>query len=253
MTDRARNLRGESALRDLGASIDWPAPVDFTTRLRLVPAERSQRRGPAWAAAAVAVLLLVLFVPDARRAVGNLLEVAGIRIEFGSETNLPPPTDLAPGRPAEMAEARQAVDFPILTPGTLEPPTSIHLLEWELGTQVFMAWSAREGMPEVGASGVGLLLAQFRADLDEDFFSKILLQGTTVEAVNVNGARGFWLSGAPHEFMFETGRPDLVADGTRLTGNVLIWETGGITYRLESNLGINESRAIAESLTPEPG
>jgi hypothetical protein len=253
MSDGLGYGREDAALRDLAASIDWPAPVDFTTRLQLRPGERKRGYGMSWVAAAMALILVILFVPAARRAVANLLEVAGIRIEFGGETQLPPASELVVGRPVEMGVAQDAVDFAIMTPRTLEPPSSVHLLEWELGTQVFLAWAAREGLPEVGDSGTGLLLAEFRADLAEDFFSKVLLEGTTVDDVNVNGTRGFWLSGAPHEFMFETGRSDLIADATRLTGNVLIWETGGITYRLESNLSLEQSRAIAESLTAVSG
>lgn len=253
MSDVLGHGREDAALRDLAASIDWPAPVDFTTRLQLRPGERKRRPGMSWVAVAAALILVILFVPEARRAVANLLEVAGIRIEFGGESQLPPPSELAPGQPVEMQVAQNAVDFPILSPRTLEPPRSVHLLEWELGTQVFLAWAAREGLPEVGDSGTGLLLAEFRADLEEEFFSKILLEGTTVEDVNVNGTRGFWLSGAPHEFMFDSGRSGMIADATRLTGNVLIWEAGGITYRLESNLSLEECRALAESLTAVSG
>jgi hypothetical protein len=182
--------------------------------------------------------------------VANLLEVAGIRIEFGSAPDLPPPTDLAPGQLVDMEAAGQAVDFSILKPAVLEPPTAVHLLQWELGTQLFLVWAASDRLPEVGDSGVGLLLAEFRADLDEDFFTKIVSGGTKVDRVIVDGVPAFWLAGAPHVFMFETGRRDLVEDETRLTGNVLIWETDGITYRLESSLNLDESLVIAESLSP---
>ena len=247
MTDRAL----ESALRDLGENIDWPPSVDFSTRLRLdQPLPRNWRRRVVWIAAVVATVLVVYLVPAARQAVANLLDVAGIRIEFGSAPDLSPPSKIPLGELVDLEAAQNAVDFPILRPTVLDNPGSVHLLRWRLGTQVFLAWGASDQLPEVGDSGIGVLLVEFRADLDEPFFSKLVQQGTTVDRVTVNGAQAFWLAGAPHVFMFETGGRDLAEDSTRLTGNVLIWEAEGITYRLESNLGLEDSLAIAESLSP---
>ena len=243
-----RNL--EAALRDLGSEIDWPRPVDFSSRLRLensIP--RPWRPRVLWTVVVAALVLLLSLYPPARQAVANLLEVAGIRIEFGSAPDLPAPMFISWGDLVDPASAQEAVDFPILSPTILDPPDSVHLLRWRLGTQVFLVWRASDRLPEVGNSGVGVLLAEFRADLAEPIFAKIVEGGTTVDQVTVNGLPAFWLAGAPHVFMFETGGRDLAEDETRLTGNVLVWETGGITYRLESGLGLQESLAIAESLT----
>jgi len=241
----------EVALRDLSADIEWPTPVDFASRLRLErTAARTRVPRVAWLAGAIAVILALLFVPPVRQAVANLLEVAGINVEFGDAPDLPPPTRLAPGDPVDMESAARAVDFPILTPSIIEPPTAIHLLQWELGTQVFLAWEASDRLPEVGESSTGLLLTEFRADLDQAFFSKVVEGGTTVDRVVVNGVPAYWLAGAPHVFMFEAGPSDHVEDESRLTGNVLIWERDGITYRLESGLNLDESLEIAESLGP---
>lgn len=241
----------EKALGDLAQGIEWPTPVDFASRLRLEkPRERAWVPKLAWTAGGVGLILGLLVIPSARQAVANLLEVAGIRFEFGEIPNLSPPTVLVPGERVALESAQLAVDFPILIPTALEPPTAVHLVEWELGIQVFLAWEASERLPEVGVSGTGLLLAEFRADLDEAFFGKILEGGTSVEQVRVDGGSAFWLSGAPHVFMFETGRRDLVEDETRLSGNVLVWERDGITYRLESSLNLEAALAIAESLRP---
>jgi len=199
MTDPTVNARAETALRDLAGAIDWPDPVDLTSRLSL---ERLVRRtgGPriAWlAASVVAVVLAILIIPTARQAVANLLEVAGIRFEFNDGPDLPAPTNLTPGVEVDMEEAARSVDFPILVPTVLPPPTVIHLVQWELGNQVFLSWAASDELPEVGASGIGLLVAEFRADLNEEFFRKIVAGGTTVDRVEVAGVRAYWLAGAP--------------------------------------------------------
>ena len=241
----------EAALVELAEGIEWPSPVDFASRLRLDrPVRRTWVPRVAWMAGGIVLILTLLLIPSARQAVANLLEVAGIRFEFGESPALPPPTILAPGEQVDLESAQRAVDFPILIPSALERPTVVHLLQWELGTQVFLAWEASERLPEVGESGTGLLLAEFRADLDEAFFGKILEGGTTVDQVVVDGVPAYWLAGAPHVFMFAAGPSDLVEDETRLTGNVLIWESNGITYRLESSLNLDESLEIAESLRP---
>jgi hypothetical protein len=248
MTDRTMDARTEAALRDLALAIDWPDPVDFTPRLSLDQSgPTSRRHGVVWLAGAAAVVLAIFLIPTARQAVANLLEVAGIRFEFGDGPDLPVPTNLTPGVQVDMEEASRAVDFPIIVPSALPPPDAVHLLQWELGSQVFLSWAASERLPEVGASGIGVLLAEFRANLNEQFFEKLLVAGTTVDRVEVAGVPAFWLAGAPHVFMFDAGGP-LVEDSTRLTGNVLVWEADGITYRLESNLSLDESLVIAESL-----
>ena len=250
MTDPTVNARMESALRDLAGAINWPTPVDFAQRLAFNQAiRRTGRRGMVWLAGAVVLGLAIFLIPTARQAVANLVEVAGIRFEFADGPDLPAPTNLAPGVEVDMEEATRSVDFPILVPSALPLPGVVHVVHWELGNQVFLSWAASEQLPEVGASGIGLLLAEFRANLNEDFFGKLVSGDTTIDRVEVDGVPAFWLAGAPHVFMFEEGGP-LVEDSTRLTGNVLIWEVDGITYRLESNLSVEESLEIAESLSP---
>jgi hypothetical protein len=248
MTDRTVNARTESALRDLANAINWPDPVDFTSRLSLDQSpQTTRRRSVVWLAGVAVVVLAIFLIPTTRQAVANLLEVAGIRFEFGDQPDLPAPINLTPGVQVDMEEAVRSVDFEIVVPSALPPPDAVHLLEWELGTQVFISWVASEQLPQVGASGIGVLLAEFRANLNEQFFEKLIMAGTTVDGVEVAGAPAYWLAGAPHVFMFDAGGP-LVEDSTRLTGNVLVWEADGITYRLESNLSLNESLTIAESL-----
>jgi len=248
------NDRLETRLLELGGEIDWPAPVDLVPRLTLsLPGfegrqNRRRRVGLAWVAALVALLSVVVLVPPARQAVADLLDLAGIRVEFGTPGDLPPSPNLTIGDEVDMSAAQEAVAFEILTPAILEAPTEVRTLSWEMGTQVFLIWAASGGLPEVGDSGTGLLLVEFVADLEEPVFTKVLAEDTVIERVAVGGSPAFWISGAPHVFLFAEGGSNLVEDATRLTGNVLIWEVDGVTYRLESDLPLAESLAIAESL-----
>ncbi len=68
---------------------------------------------------------------------------------------------------------------------------------------------------------------------------------TILEETTVNGVRAIWAVG-PYPLRFTDG--DL--DFTRIVdGNVLIWADDTITYRLETDLSLEETTRIAESLT----
>ena len=84
--------------------------------------------------------------------------------------------------------------------------------------------------------------------LDETLVTKLVGPGSTVEPVAVDGGRGWWISGAPHELMIL--RPDGsvgVAYGS-LVGDTLVFERGGTVYRLTSTLGRERTIEVAESL-----
>jgi hypothetical protein len=60
--------------------------------------------------------------------------------------------------------------------------------------------------------------------------------------VTVNGGRGFWISGAPHAFIFLDGLSGSRTDSFRLAGDVLIWNQAGLVVRIES--GLDERAAL---------
>ena len=70
---------------------------------------------------------------------------------------------------------------------------------------------------------------------------------TKVETVTVNGHRGFWISGEPHQFFYE-GPNGFVDEPRRWVGDALLWSDGPITYRLETSLGRDAAIAVAESM-----
>ncbi|MGQ0849757.1 MAG: hypothetical protein ACT4OP_11685 [Actinomycetota bacterium] len=240
--------RLESELVDLRAHLLWPAEVDLAGRLRLAPMRPvvSRTRLALILVLAAAVLGIAL-IPPARQAVANLLEIAGIRIEFGKTGPLPPPNDLAPGVRVGVQTAAEAVDFQIQAPAALDPPSAVYLSETDLGPQVHLLWVVAGDLPQIGDSGIGLLLTQFRAVPFEPYFTKLVDHGTRVTEVDINGEEGFWFSGGPHVLIFNDGRHE---EANRLTGNVLIWESDGVTYRLETVVDLEAATEIARSLAP---
>lgn len=234
----------EQQLVALGREIDWP-----DTERTLLPIASSRSRRRAWLVPTLAAFaaLVIALTPGARRAVANLLELAGIRIEFGTSEQLELDPDLLLGEVVAIADAQAAVDFPLKRPSILDGPDAVTVYRGSLGSQVFMGWFAGNDLPAVGASELGLLLTQFRGNFDDPFVEKLLGEGTRVTRVEVGSVLGYWLEGAPHSLMYHDGER-LIEDSARLAGNVLVWETNGVTYRLESALTLEMALAIAESL-----
>ena len=109
-------------------------------------------------------------------------------------------------------------------------------------------WTPTEELPEVEGTGVGLLLTEFPGSTTDNLVVKELGPGTSVDQVIVDGADGFWITGAPHVVTYLDVDGDPQRDPTRLAGNTLLWEVDDVTYRMESALGLERMLALAESL-----
>jgi len=70
---------------------------------------------------------------------------------------------------------------------------------------------------------------------------------TVLERTEVGGAMAYWAEG-PYMLAFH-GERELKLRYL-VQGHVLIWAEGGLTYRLESGLPLEEALRIAESLQP---
>ena len=243
--------RIQVALASLAIEMDWPRGPDLATSVtsRIGARPAPSRRWLALAAAALAILVFSLTTPG-REAVAWLLRVSGIRVEF-SETSVParPPTTLVDGVETPLAEAERVVGFDLKQPRDLGSPDSIQLVRWGGGQQVAMFWSDSPELPEVFDTGIGLLLIQFEARVDQQLLLKEASEATRIEPVRVKGNLGYFLSGAPHTVFFENPEGLIADDQIRMTGNVLVWMSDGVTYRIESGLGLEKSVAIAESLS----
>jgi len=266
----------ERALEHVGEGLAYPPVPDLAlavgARLRAAPSRGGAAWGllrpvfrPAWqptlrrvaaGLAAVVVLLsgLLVLSPSARRAVAGWLGLRGVRIDVVATPSLSVPSRLGGGlqlgRPFTLAEAQSRVSYRILLPkgSGLGSPDEVYVSTRSPGEVVSLVYRARPGLP-ASQAGVGLLLTEFRARLDGELISqKVAGPGTRIESVTVNGAPGLWLEGDPHFLAFLDEEGDVIEDRTRLAGNVLLWEVGDLTLRIEADIGKDEALRIAESV-----
>jgi hypothetical protein len=69
-----------------------------------------------------------------------------------------------------------------------------------------------------------------------------------VVSVDVDGARGLWISGAPHIFWYLTPAGEFIDESRRIVGDTLAWERNGILYRIEGAISLERALEIAVSM-----
>lgn len=225
----------ERALAALGRELDWPPAPDLAARAagRLEPRRRTlSRRALAPAAAVLVLAIAVAFaVPPARSAILRLLGIGRVTIERVG--TLPParerPLAADLGRPESLAQAARELGF-----HPLVPPLAHGRVETVYVRDGFLSFVVAEPRPvlvsELTASGPG-------------FVKKLAQNGTTVEQVSVGGAPGLWVAGAEHVVYLPSLPP-------RYARNVLIWQRGPLTLRLEGDLPEAQALRLARTLHP---
>ena len=246
----------ERSLAEVGGRIEWPEAADLTRSVRAAIGDDSPRRitlarGLAYAAtlAALVVAVSLLSFPGVRTAVADFLGIGGVRID--TDASAPTPADdLDLGERMSLPQARDAVAFDVKVPAALGRPDSVWLDTGVGGGQVALGYESSTDLPAAPGTDLGALVTQFPdAEVSDIALKKVTgsQPGTTFESVTVEGDQGFWVSGEPHLIAYLEPDGDIRNETVRLAGNVLLWESNGVTYRIESTLSKAEAIAIAES------
>ena len=156
-------------------------------------------------------------------------------------TPRPTPPDQELGPIVSLDQARAGTGFGLLLPTSsgFEVPTEVHLNGVQPFSRVALWYASQR-----------TLLTEFLGEIQPDAFQKIVGGGTTVEPVKVGQADGWWIAGAPHELMLAFRDPDgqVRWQQVTVTGNVLVWQAGSVTLRLETPLDRASAVAVATSL-----
>lgn len=232
--------RLDAALLRLAAEIDFPPTPDLRSVVERAQAPARRWWPSAWPRAAALALIATLLV--AATAAALVLVLPGLRI-----TTVPTvPT-------AEAVASRLALGDPISPdsvgagiPAALGPPDEAYVIgDHEVLSLVYLADDA---LPELAGSGIGLLVQVIDGALDRERVEKLVAEGATVTPVQVGGDAGFWIEGPPHLVRYTDPEGRERSQRTRLVGDTLVWERGGVLYRMESGLGPDATLRVAESI-----
>jgi hypothetical protein len=259
----------EKRLISIATGLDYPRTPDIAgsvmSRVRPSGPPRFISRRLAWSLTIALILFSsLMLIPPARAAILEFIQIGIVRIFRGTPTqpSLPNegtpstmiPLTATPGPTSQplilileslagemtLEEAQQAVDFPILLPTyppDLGQPDRIFVQDAE-GKMAILVWLDLRQKPEQVFMSLHIIP---RGSWAIEKADPALIQETSV-----NGQLAIWAVG-PYPLRLYNG--DL--QFTRLIdGHVLIWEAEDLTYRLETDLPLEEAVRIAESLQP---
>jgi hypothetical protein len=262
----------ERRVRNTARRLPYPNTPDLSRVLTVQQAARRRdrsriRQRTAWVAASVLVIILLasLATPSVRAAVLEFLQIGVVRIfqvapaplpeapvtatplpavtgtPSRSHTPEPAPADLVSILDLEgqttLEDARAKVSFPIRLPTyppDLGSPDHV-ILQDHTGSVLILVWTLPEDPDQARLSLHTIQPGSWTVEKVKPVF---------VQETTVNGRAAVWAVG-PYIVRLVNGDLDV---RRLIEGNVLIWTEGGLTYRLETDLPIEEAIRIAESL-----
>ena len=215
-------------LSALAAHVEWPATPELRLSLEGVPRRRSRRA--VFAAVALAAVLAVgvaFAVPQSRAALLRFLHLGAVTIMVVDELPAAQERPLTAGLGPVISRADAEALVPDLLLPALAPEPPLHSLGGATVSLVFEL----DGKP--------VLLSEY--GYGAGFIKKVVSGAGSVEFTSVDGATAAWIPG-PHNLYLPGTAP-------RLAGNVLVWERGSVTYRLEGpTLSRSAALELARSL-----
>ena len=250
----------ERQLTQLGRELDWPETPDLTIGLRerLAPVPVRRRRRPVVFRRSLVIALAGLLilaggvfaaVPGVRDAVLEFFGLQGATVERRDQLpKAPPPRPPDVGGRTTLAAAREALGFDPLVPAAAGRPNGVFLDRSVPGGRLSLEYRPRRGLPEARSTGLGLLVDEFRGDLNPEYSGKIAGQATRIDRLQIDGERALWLEGAPHFFFYRAPGEPIREQDLRIAQNVLLLERGDVLVRLEGAFDRARAVELARSL-----
>jgi hypothetical protein len=260
----------EEWTRQKASALPYPPTPDVAeqVRRRLAsernrPVQRHLR--PTWALVVIlAILVGLLAVPPVRAAILEFLQIGAVRIWLVEPT---PALPLTPPQPITTPEAQpRSTPMPTPTPFTslfdLAGQTTLEEAEKQTGFAIRLpTYPPNLGLPdavfyqELGGPVVVLLWLDPEQPEQALYSLHILDEGAIVEkgaptvvmTTTVHDQPAAWTQG-PYMLAYRVGGGQNWDFRRIVSDRVLVWFEDGLTYRLESNLPLEEARRMAESL-----
>ena len=259
----------EKKLRSIANGMEYPRTPELagvvTTRLRASTRPRFNSKALAWSLTIILVLCSsLMLIPPARAAILEFIQIGVVRIfprpvtatvevvRTATPQALVPLTATSTSSPSSLlpilnqmagkttlAEAQKKVGFPILLPKyptDLGQPDFVYVQDAD-GNIVILVWLDPQQKNKVRLS---LHFIPSGSWVINKMGPKV------IQETRVNGQSAIWAEG-PYPLILRNGNVEF----TRLIeGHVLIWTNDQITLRLETDLSMEETIKIAESLEP---
>lgn len=269
MTESQQELF-ERQLLSIARGMEYPRTPDVAgsvmSRLRVGSSNEKEgmgegRRRLAWALAVLVLFSSLMLIPPARAAILEFIEIGVVRIFRGEPTPSAPPQQQFPVTMAPVTatpeatslpliplledlagemtleEAQQTVGYPLLLPSyppDLGPPDRVFVQDAD-GPMAILVWVDPQQPDEV------LMSLHF---LPPESWAVKKIEPRLIQETSVDGQHAIWTIG-PYPVRYSNGNIDFIR---LVQGHVLIWTDDVITYRLETDLSLEEAIRVAESL-----
>jgi hypothetical protein len=264
------NEEWQELIRQSASALPYPATPNVVdpVRVRLANARRqgpARRLQPLWVASIILALLVGLWaVPPVRAAILEFFQIGAVRIWLVEPTPTPLPTNVpsealsgvtasSTSRPTPtplrslfnlagettLAEAEAKAGFPIplpTYPSDLGPPDRVFFQEMS-GPVVVLLWMNPEHPDK----------AEYSLHIFSNGAVANKMNPSVVMTTTVGDSPAVWTNG-PYLLVYGEGSESEWETRYLVSGRVLIWVEGTLTYRLESNLNLEEAVRMAESL-----
>jgi hypothetical protein len=256
--------RLETSLKKAGRDLAYPPTPRLAAQVmaRLNKPARPRLISRRWARVLILLFILLsalILVPPARAAILDFIQIGVVRIfriqpapETDGTAGPEMPATATPAgslRPSvldfagetTLADARAKLPFPILLPAfppDLGPPNRVYLQNTG-SSMLILVWLVPGGSNQIQLALQAIAPGGWSVDKSNP---------RIVEQTSVNGQPAVWTEG-PYMVQIRNGDYQM---RRLIDGHVLIWTRDTITYRLETDLPLDEAIRIAESLGPMP-
>jgi hypothetical protein len=242
-----------AALSSLRGDLAFPATPALrgavTARLATERAAGARPRFPGralWSRRRVLVLATIGLLAALALAAAARLAIGAIDIRVQPRaTPSASPQPVEPdvlGDPVPASEAVARAGFEPALPSGPEPD-EVYVVDSPFGDPgLLYGWRPSAAYPALPGTDWGLVLIAFQGD--EETVVKTVERFEDVHDASVGGARATWIP-VPHVLQIETDRG---FETFSVRGNVLIWQVGDVTYRLETSLDRASAIPLAESM-----
>ena len=218
-----------------------PFQTSIMARARALMSRPVLRVAVASLLVAVVAVASALAVPQSREALADLFGLSSVKIDVGPVEDPPPPV-LSPrsfATPTTLSSAQETVEFEIRLPaedGVRLPPEAVYIqgIGGTMATVVILGYESQDF--DLYQSSIG-------------FYGKGLPDADLARESAVRGMPAIWIDSGGHIARSLDAEGKLLIETERtVERGTLLWEEGGISYRLETGLSEGEAILLAESL-----